>query len=143
MRKLSGMIICCISLGACQTGRPVLTQGTAGPSVYTRWVLKSLEDTTLQRQWRSTVVLVIGRDSLTSGHIICNTFNGHCTIDTVAHTLQFSRLASTWKACRESRTEAAYLDMLRSIDRYEQKGQQLFLYSKGKKQAIYDEAKRH
>lgn len=143
MKKLSGIIACSICLSACQTGRPVFTQDTAGPSIYTRWALKSLADTNLQRQWTGTTILVLGRDAQASGHIICNTFQGSCTIDTVAHTLQFSRLASSWKACRKSSAEAAYLDMLRSIDRYEVKGQQLLLYSKGGKQAIYDESKGH
>ncbi|WP_118974322.1 META domain-containing protein [Taibaiella koreensis] len=141
MKKLSGIIACCISLSACMAGRPSLVKGTAGPPASARWVLQSLEDTALQRQWRGVATLVLGRDSAASGHMICNTFNGHYTIDTAERSLQFNHLAATWKACSGSKAEAAYMNMLRSIDHYELTAQRLIVYSGGKKLAVYDLSK--
>ncbi|MAY40564.1 MULTISPECIES: META domain-containing protein [Spongiibacter] len=83
------------------------------------WTLVELNGKALEPSPQTPYFSLDSETGRITGYAGCNRFFGGYELDAAASRLRFTQLASTMMACPDRReTEAAFMDMLRSIDNF-------------------------
>ena len=95
------------------------------PLVGTQWLLVQLDGTEIPNPDNRFSIHFDSRREL-NGQSGCNRYNAACNAETNGH-LQIGEIAMTRMTCPDAKTEAAFLEMLRSTVRYELDAKMLIL----------------
>jgi heat shock protein HslJ len=94
-----------------------------------KWMLESIGETAISKTGELPFVAFDAAKGSAGGNSGCNVFGGNYTSE--GNTLKITQVISTMRACEEGdkmTVERGFLDGLQNADRYEIKGEDLFLY---------------
>lgn len=128
MKRLIALPFLCLLLFSCDALKPITRVSTDERKLVSEWLLQN-ENETEHGLNTKPLSLIFSKDlnkSTLNGFAGCNNFQG--AYNALSGKIMIEEVAITKRACPQLDAENQYLSLLKKVNRYEIKGNNLYLY---------------